>query len=229
MQQVRTRSSRQPSIVPGADELRLSPVIHLTTGDIVNLVAETQFAFDDRVSFGAGGQLVSRISPALWLAHQVEAVARLAYDQPCSTARPIIIEAPIVALMHPDTPIACEAAAARSRICPQEICIEVDDASLAQSKADVLKSIESLRRRGFRVGVNATRSWCTPLDTRLRLLLDSVRVDARKVWVEADLLNRIEAASACGMAVIAEHARYRDGEKLAGVGIELGRAPKVDA
>ena len=108
------------------------------------------------------------------------------------------------------------------------VIIEVGDATLSQSKSDILKSIEALRRRGFRVGVNATRSWCTPLDTHLRLLLDSVRIDALKVWSEADLLNRIEAASACGMAVIAENARYRDGEKLASVGIELARAPRVD-
>lgn len=228
MQQVRTRTSAQPSIIPGEGELRLSPVIHLLTGDIVNQVAETQFAFDDRVSFGAGSLFVNRISPALWLAHQVESVARLANETPQATARPIIVEAPIAALMHPDSPIACEAAAARSRICPQEICIEVGDATLSQSKSDILKSIEALRRRGFRVGVNATRSWCTPLDTHLRLLLDSVRIDALKVWSEADLLNRIEAASACGMAVIAENARYRDGEKLASVGIELARAPRVD-
>ncbi|WP_018147361.1 EAL domain-containing protein [Henriciella marina] len=228
MQQVRTRSTAQPSIVPGSDELRLSPVVHLTSGDIVNLVAETQFSFDDRVSFSGNSLFVNRISPALWLAHHVEAVARLANENPQATARPIIIEAPIAALMHPDTPIACEAAAARSKLCPQEICIEVEDATLFQSKSDILKSIEALRRRGFRVGVNATRSWCTPLDTHLRLLLDSVRIDALKVWNEADLLNRIEAASACGMAVIAENARYRDGEKLASVGIELARAPRVD-
>ncbi len=65
MQQVRTRTSAQPSIIPGEGELRLSPVIHLITGDIVNQVAETQFAFDDRVSFGAGSLFVNRISPAL--------------------------------------------------------------------------------------------------------------------------------------------------------------------
>lgn len=229
MQQVRTETSRQPSILPTLEETRLSPVVHLLTGDVVNLVAETCRSFEDRASFGGNGLFINRISPALWMAHQIEAVAELVNEPRFANARPIIIEAPITALMHPDTPMACEAAAARSRLCPQEICVEVEDATLSQSKSDIVRSIEALRRRGFRVGVNATRSWCTPLDTRLRLLLDCVRVDAAKLWTEADLLNRVEAARACGMAVIAENARYRDGEKLADVGIELARAPKVDA
>jgi EAL domain-containing protein (putative c-di-GMP-specific phosphodiesterase class I) len=214
--------------MPTADAVRLSPVVHLTTGEVINLVAQTARTFEESPSFGASALFINRISPALWLAHQVEMAAALAANYRHVHARPVIIEAPITAMMHPDTPMACEAAAARSRICPQEICIEVEDATLSQSKADVLRSIEALRKRGFRVGVNSTRSWCTPLDTHLRLLLDSVRVDTAKLWSEPDLLNRIEAARACGMAVIGENARYRDGEKLAAVGIELARAPKVD-
>ena len=206
----------------------MTPVVHLETGDIVNLIAETPRSYEDQATFGQAGRIINRISPALWLAHHVETVAALAVATG-ATARPIIIEVPISAMMHPDTPMACEAAAARSRLCPQEICIEVEDATLSQCKSDVMRSVEALRRRGFRVAINATRSWCTPLDTDMRLMLDSVRIDANKIWIEPDLLNRIEAAAACGMAVIAENARYRDGEKLAAVGIELARTPKVDA
>ena len=156
MQQVRTETSRQPSILPTLEETRLSPVVHLLTGDVVNLVAETCRSFEDRASFGGNGLFINRISPALWMAHQIEAVAELVNEPRFANARPIIIEAPITALMHPDTPMACEAAAARSRLCPQEICVEVEDATLSQSKSDIVRSIEALRRRGFRVGVNAT-------------------------------------------------------------------------
>ena len=90
-------------------------------------------------------------------------------------------------------------------------------------------NVSGERHEAFRLLIINTLDHCTPLDPRLRLLLDCVRVDAAKLWTEADLLNRVEAARACGMAVIAENARYRDGEKLADVGIELARAPKVDA
>ncbi len=227
MQQVRTSVQPKTTVIPTLPTVRFAPVVHLVKGDIVNTIAETPKRYEERVSFGESGLIAECISPALWLAHHVETVATLALRENVS-ARPIIIEAPIAAMMHPDTPMACEAAAARSRICPQEVCIEVTDASLSQSKADVTRSIEALRRRGFRVGVNATKSWCTPLDTGLRLMLDSVRVDANHLWREEDLMKRIDAAVSCGIAVIAENARYRDGDDLAVLGIELGVKPAVD-
>ncbi len=208
--------------------LRFEPVIHLVQGDIVNLIAETPKRYEERASFGASGLIAERISPALWLAHQVEQTAILAREED-AMARPILIEAPSAAMMHPDTPMACEAAAARGRLCPQEICIEVEDACFAQSRTDVSNSIQALRKRGFRVGINATRSWCTPLDTGLRLMLDSVRIDAHQLWSSNDLVGRVEAAVACGMAVVAENVHYRDGAELAEMGIELGVRPRADA
>ncbi|MEM5517663.1 EAL domain-containing protein [Henriciella sp. AS95] len=228
MQQLRTRATPKaynPGLLPA---LRFEPVIHLINGDIVNLIAETPKRYEERASFGTTGLIAERISPALWLAHQVEAAARLAHEE-VATARPIIVAAPIAAMMHPDTPMACDAAAARSHICPQEICIEVEDASLAQSRTDISNSIKALRSKGFRVGINATKSWCTPMDTGLRLMLDSARIDAKELWTSDDLAGRVEAAVACGMAIIAENVNYRDGEDLAEFGIELGLRPRTDA
>ncbi|MEQ9315962.1 MAG: EAL domain-containing protein [Henriciella sp.] len=228
MQQLRMRTEQQSQKAPSVAPMRFEPVVHLVNGDIVNLIAETPKRYEERVSFGKSGLIAERISPALWLAHEVELAAQIAYRE-AATARPILIQAPIAAMMHPDTPMACDAAAARGKICPQEICIEVEDAALAQSRNDIVKSIEALRRRGFRVGINATRSWCTPLDTGLRLMLDCVRVDARALWSNEDLMSRIDAAVACGMAVIAENAHYRDGDDLAEIGVELAVRPRADA
>ena len=105
----------------------------------------------------------------------------------------------------------------------------VSDASLSQSRKDVMRSIEALRRKGFRIGVIATRSWSTPLDTSLRLMLDTVRVQAALLHRDTDLMNRVEAAVACGMSVIAEGARYRDADDLASIGVELAMRPRADA
>ena len=44
-----------------------------------------------------------------------------------------------------------------------------------------------------------------------------------------DLMNRVEAAVACGISVIAEGARYRDGHELASIGVELAMRPSADA
>ena len=228
MQQVRTYQRSTSTLQRKLPEMRFEPVIHLLRGDIVNSLAETPKRFEDRVTFGSPGLMKECISPALWIAHQLETAARIAHDED-KHARPIIIEAPVAAMMHPDTPMACEAAASRSKLLPQEFCIEVDDASLAQSKTDITRSIEALRKRGFRVGVDARRSWCTPLDTSLRLMLDSVRICANAIWKDGELQNRIDAAASCGMAVIAEGAHYRDGDDLSDLGVDYAYRPRTDA
>ena len=228
MQHVRTHHRPETRQARRLPEMRFQPVVHLLRGDIVNSLAETPKRFEERVSFGAPGLMKECISPALWIAHKLETAARVARDESMQ-ARPIIIEAPIAAMMHPDTPMACEAAASRSHILPQEFCIEVEDATLAQSRSEIARSIEALRRHGFRVGVDARRTWCSPLDTSLRLMLDSVRINADELWKESDLRGRVDAAANCGMAVIAEHAFYRDAEDLADLGVDYACRPRADA
>ncbi|MEQ8559709.1 MAG: EAL domain-containing protein [Henriciella sp.] len=228
MQHARMRVQSTGTITEATRLLRFEPVVHLVKGDVVCATAESSRRFEEFAAFGPSGLVSEAESPAKWLANTIEDLAVRARVTDMDV-RPIHIEAPVAAMMHPDTPAACEAAAARSRLLPQEICIEVSDASLAQSKRDVTRSIEALRRRGFRLGVIATRSWNTPLDTALRLMLDTVRVDARNLFREDDLMKRVEAAVACGMSVIAERARYRDGYELAEIGVELALRPTSDA
>ncbi len=212
--------------------IRFAPVVHLQTGETVTLLAETEKRFEERAVFGPAASAAERSagafhSPAAWLALHVEAVANDAHER--TTERPVIISAPVAALIHPDTATACDAAIRRTRLCPQEICIEVTDAALALPTGDIQSGIEALRRCGFRVSLDATRSWQAPLSTALRLLLDNLRVDARHLEAEPELADRIEAASACGMSIIVENAPWRDGEYLASIGIDYAVRPRTDA
>ncbi|WP_300379026.1 EAL domain-containing protein [Henriciella sp.] len=228
MQHARMRVHSTSPVKAAPPRLRFEPVVHLVKGDVACTLAESPKRFEELAAFGPSGLVSEAAGPAEWLANQIEDAAMYARVNDIAI-RPIHLEAPVAAMMHPDTPVACEAAVARSRLLPQEICIEVSDSSLAQSRNDVLKSIESLRRKGFRLGVNATQSWSTPMDTSLRLLLDTVRIDARELDGNPDLIGRIDAAACCGMSVIAEGARYRDGAELAEMGIELAIRPSTDA
>jgi len=210
---------------------RLLPVMHLETGEAVLLFAETEKRFEERAVFGRAAVAAERsdaVSPALWIAGHVESVAHDAHNR--ATERPVIIEMPLVALIHPDTPVACDAAIARTRLCPQEICFEIQDAALALPAArNAQDSIEALRRCGFRVSLNATRSWQCPMSHSLRLLLDSLRVDARHIENEPELQDRIEAATQAGMLVIAENANWRDSYFLNEIGVEYGMRMRADA
>ncbi|MEM9845930.1 MAG: hypothetical protein AAF965_14100, partial [Pseudomonadota bacterium] len=113
---------------------------------------------------------------------------------------------------------------------PQEICFEIQDAALTLPAAqNAQDGVEALRRCGFRISLNATRSWQCPLSHSMRLLLDSLRVDARKIEDEPELQDRIEAAVSSGMLVIAEHANWRDSYFLGELGVEYGFRMRADA
>lgn len=213
-------------------EIRLTPIVHLQTGETVTLIAETDKRFEERAVFGRAALDAERAdaasqTPAAWLASLVERVARQAHVS--TTERPIIVSTPLAALVHPDTATACDAAIKRTHLCPQEICLEICDAALSLPSTQTQAGIEALRRCGFRVSIDSTRSWQTAMSTSLRLLLDNIRIDARRLEAEAELEDRVEAASAAGMAVIAEHAPWRDGDYLASLGIEYALRPRVDA
>jgi len=218
--------------VPAAtDRNRLLPVMHLETGEAVLLFAETEKRFEERAVFGRtalAAESSEAVSPAQWMAGHVEAVAHDAHSR--TTERPVIVELPLVALIDPDTAIACDAAIARTRLCPQEICLEIQDAALALPAArNAQEGIEALRKCGFRVSLNATRSWQCSLSHTMRILLDSLRVDARKIEGDEDLQDRIESAASAGMLVIAEHANWRDSYYLGELGVEYGFRMRADA
>lgn len=209
---------------------RLEPILHMQSGETVTLLAEALRPFEERAVFGPAAHLAERqdaATPAQWLADQIETIAISAHHR--SEARPIIIASPLVALVHPDTPLLCDTAIRRTPVLPQEICLEVSDSDLATPHANAQKGIEALRRTGFRVSLNATKSNEAPLNSAMRLLLDNIRIDARRLDSDEELYDRVEAATASGMSVIAQNARWRDGEYLASLGIDLALRPRADA
>jgi hypothetical protein len=73
------------------------------------------------------------------------------------------------------------------------------------------------------------RSWQTPLNDALRLLIDTIRVDARALETNGDLLDLVEVADASGILIVAENAHWRDGEYLANIGVHAATRPRTDA
>lgn len=226
-----TQFHHHDAVTPAPIRNRLLPVMHIETGEAVLLFAETEKRFEERAVFGRAAlaaECSEPVSPATWMADYVEDVAHDAHNR--TTERPVIIEMPLVALIHPDTAVACDAAIGRTRLCPQEICFEIQDAALALPAAhNAQEGIEALRHRGFRISLNATRSWQCPLNHSMRLLMDSLRIDARKIDTEAELQDRIEAAVSSGMLVIAENANWRDSYYLSELGVEYGFRMRADA
>ena len=203
--------------------------MNLESGEAVASLAETPIEFSERPAFGpATIQSAQQNSPAKWLADQIETIAAGSslldvYE------RPILTPAPIAAFAHSRTGPACEAAVVRSKLCPQEICLEFSDAAFAASPSEAVNRVQVLRRLGFRVSIDARKAWNAKLSSSLRLSIDTYRVNAMHLMNNTDLQYQCEAAAGSGITVIAEQARWRDADWLVDFGIEHAIRPKADA
>ena len=207
---------------------RFLPVMHLESYDLVGLVHQSQATFDSPVAFGPITGSQPRACPAEWLGDQIE-TALGAADSTNRSAGPIHVSAPSTALGHPDTPRICETAVHRVRACAQEVCLDFEDSAFFDTPKDAVENVGALRSRGFRVGIDARKSWQAGTTPPLRMLIDSVRVQADHLDTEPDLASRVKDVAAEGVSIVAERARWRDAELLQALGVGYVVAPSADA
>lgn len=209
-------------------QVRTSPIYSLLSGEPYGLICEHIVAFEERVSFGPARSNSEAPDPAEWIAVQIEKTATHV-SQHDVTERPIIIAAPQTALAHPNTAIAANIAVRSSHLCHQEICLEFCDTAFAGDPTDVIQKVAKLKRCGFRVGVDMRKSWSSALSQGLALLLDTIRVDALEVFRNPDLQDMVLAAKHAGVFVIAENAKWRDGDYLESLGVLGAVRPIADS
>jgi hypothetical protein len=202
--------------------------MHLMSGDSLGLVADEPVEFEERAAFGPATETPAGASPARWLAGRLERIASAACAQE-QLHRPVLVAAPMAGLADPDTALACDAAVGRTVLCQQEFCLMFSDAALAGDLAGSTARITRLRRVGFRVGIDMRSSWQTPLSESLRILIDTLRVDADALETCDALCETVFAARSSGILVAADHASWRDGAYLESLGIDAGVAPQADA
>jgi hypothetical protein len=207
-------------------KLRFRPVVRLADGVGFGMHVEADVAFEDtfRPRHLSDAALPSA---AAWLGDMIERAARMAQDTN-QTLRPLSVSAPMAALADRDAPMAAEAAVARANVLAQEIRIDFCDASVAALEDLALDRVDAFRRKGFRVGLDARKSWATPMGARARMTFEAVRLDPSRAEILEIPVTRLEVASADGIALIAENVRWRDAERLAGAGIHFAMSPRAD-
>lgn len=207
--------------------LRFQPVVRLADGAAFGMHAEADIAFEDTFNPRHLND-ASLPSAAAWLGDLIERAGRLAQDAG-TNLRPISITAPLAALADRDGPMAAEAGARRSNLLPQEFRIEFSDASVTGLEDLALDRIDAFRRKGFRVGLDARKSWRMPMGARARMSFEAVRVDVSRLEQLDIPVTRLEVAAADGVALIAENVRWRDADKLAEKGVHFAVSPRADS
>ena len=210
---------RQPRI-------RFRSVVRLADGEAFGMHAESDINFEDTFHprHLTGAPLPSA---AAWLGDLIERAGRLAQETN-QTLRPLSILAPMAALADQDAPMAAEAGIARAGLLPQEVRLDFCDASVCALEDLALDRVDAFRRRGFRVGLDARKSWSTPMGARARVTFEAVRIEPSRCEALEIPMTRLEVAAAEGVALIAENVRWRDAEQLAELGICFAVAPRAD-
>lgn len=209
-------------------QVRFLPVLHLLAGDMLGLAAEEALEYEERVSFGPVTGRTEAPNPAKWLASRLTRIASAAWAEG-SSGRPILVAAPMAALADPNTALACDAAIRRTTMCQQEFCLMFQDAAFADENIDNTSRVARLRKAGFRVGIDMRQSWHAGLSESLRLMIDTIRVDAEELEASPDLQDIVLAARESGILVVADNASWRDGAVLEDTGISGAIAPRCDA
>jgi hypothetical protein len=207
--------------------LRFKPIVRLADGAAFGMHAETDISFEDTFQQRHLSD-AALPSSAAWLGELMERAGRLAQDT-ATTLRPISITCPMAALSDPDSAMAAEAGAKRAGLLTQEFRLDFLDASIVALEDLALDRIDAFRRKGFRVGLDARKSWRTPMGARARMTFEAVRLDATQMDQMEIPMTRLEVSASDGVALIAENVRWRDAEKLAQQGIHFALAPKADS
>jgi len=218
----------EPKPVPARQpRLRFRPVVSLSDGSPFGLDAEADIAFEDTERPGRTCPH-EPVSAATWLGDLIERACRLARGAETSE-RPMSILAPMAALSDQDAPLAAEAAVQRAGALAQEIRIDFCDASVFGLEDLAMDRIDAFRRRGFRTGLDARRSWRTPMGARARMTFEAVRIDLTRLAGDEIPVSRMAVASAGGVALIAHQALWREAEALAELGVAYAVCPRADS
>ncbi len=211
-----------------ASGLRFLPIFHLLSGDPMGQACTIARPFEDTVRFGPVTGAQSNNNSVDWLTQQLSKVASATHGQ-TDHHRPILLPTPASCFENAETASACDATIGRTSLCQQEICLEFSDSALVGSAKSAAQRVQLLRSHGFRVAIDMTKSWQSKMDDSMRLLIDTIRVDANMLDDSPELVEQIEYAAAGGVLIVAENARWRDGEYLSEIGVNCAISPRADA
>lgn len=213
------------------DRIRLTPVLHLESGEEAGLLAEVERNYEERAVFGRANRLRQAMAverqPAVWFGQSLQRFIGLAHNH--AGTRPLLVPVPQAAFIDQDLCLLADAAIRQTPLCHQEVCLDISDSTILAAGKTGQRTLEGLLRMGFRLSLDATRSWQASLSLNLRLLFESYRISARALEEDSQILSRLEAADAAGLRIIASHASWHEASYLERLGIRYGLRPSLNS
>lgn len=207
---------------------RITPFVSLSDYSAGGLIHETALHYDSALRFGPVHKTVAESCPATWVAQRLSTALGEARDT-ASIERPIHIGAPTTALSHRNTAKACQATLSEYNGCTQEVCLIFDDAALATSPRDTITALGALRGAGFRLGINAQRSWLSLKSASALLMVDAVWIGAAHLDLEDGLMSGLQELRDAGIQVICFDAAWSRANEYLAAGVTHVFRAKSDA
>jgi len=228
MQPRSSLSFKEITSCPWPPAERVTPFIDVERLDCGGLIHETLDQYDSTLRFGPVSQTAPEISPARWLATRLKTALKLA-SHAQTPQRPVHIAAPASALHNGKSVEASSSAIEQVQACAQETCIVFEDAALASLPAGSLAALGRFHEAGFRVGIDARRSW-------LSLEKPSVMPVSEAVWINTDHLDcedrlsgSVRQMADAGIQVIGWGAAWSQSEPLVKSGVSHLFRARADA
>lgn len=201
---------------------------HLESGDPICAFLSPMREFADSCRFGFASRDVETADIIGWFTSEIEALISFAQSIEPHT-RPLILPLPDIAISNPHLAAIADDLVSASYLCPQEISFEISDATMVHHADEAITLIQAFRRRGFRISIDARKSWQSALPGFAWLMIDTVRIDQDSLAGDEKLSDFVSLASDAGVSVIAMRPAWRDSYYLETFGIEYGVAPRSDA
>ncbi len=211
---------------PPAD--RVKPFVDAERLNSGGLIHETLNQYDSTLRFGPVSPTVPEISPARWLATRLETALELA-SRTQTPERPVHVAAPASALQHGKSVDACSNAIERARACAQETCIVFEDAALASLPAGSLAALGRFHEAGFRVGIDARRSWLSLDKPSMLLVSEAVWINTAHLDCDDQLSGPVRQMADAGIQVIGWGAAWCKSRQLVRRGVSHLFRARTDA
>ena len=216
----------QPATRPIETRLRFDPVTELSSGKASFHLTRIDPLYEELNVFGMTSPAIAA-TPSAWLGAAIELLTREADAEACET-RPLHVPAPVSILLDPNAALAADSTVRRTTFCPQEICIELSDAAFGIAGEEALPALLKLRRKGFRIALDARTSWTTPLNHDLRPHIERIRVPLDEILADDIYVPRLAIAEALGIDLIADRAKWRQVDELQELGINYALSLVAD-
>ena len=172
---------------------------------------------EQAVSFGRSVRPMNATGPTDWL---VQAIAKLTSDIQSlnMTLRPVHLPMPVSIFTDGNAAEIAQLAVTEAGFCCQEFIVEIQDASLASGESDVFDRLDAFRRKGFRIALDARKSAATPFSSRIRGVIERLRVNATDLIIDDMLQLRADMVTCIGGDVIVDRAGWRQADELRQLG-----------